>query len=365
MSRLCTSSRKSFRRPKVNESRLAVNDHATVRLPYPDGWYFACFVDELEQGRVLTRELVGEEIVIYRTQSGVICATKPYCPHMGAHLGHGGCVDGETIVCPFHGFAFDADGKCVRNAYGTKPPPNANLETMETREIAGIVLIWLHAHKLPPQWEIYPRWDHMPTARRVDTIIDHPQDIVENAVDWGHFPVVHGVDVRDYTIDMQERTLRVSARVSPARKARSFLTYLKGRIDAEFQGLGWGESEAEFPTVRFVMWILVAPRDPIRVDLAVAVHVRKFLWFKDTDKSLISRLILKIVSELVVTGLTFDTRRDYHVWQNKIYVEHPKLAKGDGPIINYRKWATQFYSTVPVQSLPREEPEQENNVRKV
>ena len=33
-----------------------------------------------------------------------------FCPHLGAHLGHGGTVDGCEIVCPFHGWQFDAEG---------------------------------------------------------------------------------------------------------------------------------------------------------------------------------------------------------------------------------------------------------------
>ncbi|WP_369123002.1 Rieske 2Fe-2S domain-containing protein [Streptomyces viridochromogenes] len=35
-------------------------------------------------------------------------------PHLGTHLGCGGWVDGENIVCPFHRFAFDLDAAVAR-----------------------------------------------------------------------------------------------------------------------------------------------------------------------------------------------------------------------------------------------------------
>ncbi|MFD4661130.1 Rieske 2Fe-2S domain-containing protein [Kitasatospora sp. NPDC058444] len=37
---------------------------------------------------------------------------------MGAHLGFGGTVEGDTLVCPFHRFAFGADGSCVSDPDG-------------------------------------------------------------------------------------------------------------------------------------------------------------------------------------------------------------------------------------------------------
>ena len=83
---------------------------------YPSGWYTAAFADEISPGEVATRTFMGREIVLYRTMSGELHAAEAYCPHLGAHLGRGGKVRGETIECPFHTFRFSADGKCVFHA---------------------------------------------------------------------------------------------------------------------------------------------------------------------------------------------------------------------------------------------------------
>ena len=70
---------------------------------------------------VLRRRFMGEDVVIYRTAGGVLRVVEPYCPHLGAHLGYGGKVQGEELVCPFHHFRFDASGACAATSYGTAP----------------------------------------------------------------------------------------------------------------------------------------------------------------------------------------------------------------------------------------------------
>lgn len=71
-----------------------------------------------------------------------------YCPHLGAHLGIGGTVEGETLRCPFHAFRFDTGGVCVATGYGTKPPPTARAR------------VWVWARQFYTQ----------PAARRPSTI---------------------------------------------------------------------------------------------------------------------------------------------------------------------------------------------------
>ncbi|WP_372455096.1 hypothetical protein [Streptomyces buecherae] len=43
------------------------------------------------------------------------------------------------------------------------------------------------------------------------------------------------------------------------------------------------------------------------------------------------------------------------MWENKIFLSHPRLATGDGPIGFFRHWARQFYSC-PAIGNPAEVP---------
>lgn len=61
--------------------------------PFPNGWFPIEISRKLAPGQHVSKHVLGQDLVIYRTESGV--AIGAYCPHMGAHIGHGGCVVGE------------------------------------------------------------------------------------------------------------------------------------------------------------------------------------------------------------------------------------------------------------------------------
>lgn len=95
---------------------------------------------------------MDEDIVLYRTRDGRPRAVHPYCPHLGAHLGAGGAVEGQNLVCPFHRFAFAPDGTCVGTPDG--PPPRARLQHHSISERNGFLFAWYEPDGAPPTWEI-------------------------------------------------------------------------------------------------------------------------------------------------------------------------------------------------------------------
>ena len=77
---------------------------------YPTGWYCIGWADDFAAGEVKTVHYFGEDIVCFRGESGQLYAIEPHCLHLGAHLGVGGKVVGERIVCPWHGWNWNGDG---------------------------------------------------------------------------------------------------------------------------------------------------------------------------------------------------------------------------------------------------------------
>ena len=57
--------------------------------------------------------LLDIKMAIYRTESGQIHLVRDLCPHRGVPLTKG-WVEGEEIVCPYHGLSFNGEGKCTR-----------------------------------------------------------------------------------------------------------------------------------------------------------------------------------------------------------------------------------------------------------
>ena len=89
-------------------SRLA--DHTTPFVR--NEWYVAGLSPEI--GRELTaRTLLGVEVLLYRREDGIPVALRNRCPHRSFPLSKGR-LEGDVVVCGYHGLAFADDGACVR-----------------------------------------------------------------------------------------------------------------------------------------------------------------------------------------------------------------------------------------------------------
>lgn len=313
------------------------------RLPYPNGWFAVAFSEDVPPGKVLRRRFMGEDVVIYRTRSGLPRVIDPYCPHLGAHLGYGGSVAGEEIVCPFHHFRFDSSGACTATGYGTKPP-NARLAVKRAVEVNGVIMVWRHASDGLPTWEVPEKAvSGFPSpARHMYTIIDHPQEVVENAIDIGHVgPIHHYKNPRvrkPMELDGPKFMIGPAAeRVFPVIGAVDIV------FDVEAYGLGYIWVNAKIPRLRAqaLFQAMATPVDPCRIDLRFTVSLKVGRPGRGPSKAMSG------LSRGLTIGLAqafwHDLSLDFPIWENKRFLDRPRLAKGDGPVMNFRKWAKQFY----------------------
>ncbi|WP_186319308.1 Rieske 2Fe-2S domain-containing protein [Streptomyces sp. SAJ15] len=336
------TSRRSGRRRGPSELSTA---QRTPRLPYPDGWFALAATTEVRPGGVVTRRLMGEDVVLYRTRSGRVRAVRPFCPHLGAHLGYGGTVRGENLVCPFHHFQFDPEGSCVRTGYGTAAP-KARLSTLECREVDGLVFVWWHALGAAPTWEIEPAppADFPRPYRTRRTLVEHPQDVVENIVDFGHFSPVHGTTaevVEEPRFDgaRMETTFRIHA---GAGRRSALVSSTAPLVRTVVEGLGaiYSEVESERPGLRMRVRLCPTPIDPVRVEMRMSTTAR----FTTARGGRADRALAALALRPLAWAAWHDMGDDFPIWEHKTYLERPRLAAGDGPIMKYRRWARQFYS---------------------
>lgn len=94
---------------------------------------------EITGGQVHTFNVAGEEVVAYRTLGGDLRVFEAHCPHQGAHLGHGGVLEGDCLSCPFHRFYFNPDGEFVGTKPGGRPKPQMKLNRVTHRVDEGRV----------------------------------------------------------------------------------------------------------------------------------------------------------------------------------------------------------------------------------
>ena len=139
-------------------------------------------------------KLLGRNIVVWRDGKGAVSALPDRCPHREAKLS-GGWVNEGCLVCPYHGWEFEAKGRCTRvpsSSDNVPPPPKAHLEPHGCQDLYG--LIWVCIGE--PKAEIpVMKWDSDPRFRRLNTPVDvwncSATRMVDNFLDITHFPYVH------------------------------------------------------------------------------------------------------------------------------------------------------------------------------
>ena len=119
----------------------------------PRGWFQLGWSPEIGAGEVRTFRCFGEELVLYRTTDGSLHVLDAFCQHLGAHLGHGGTIADDCIVCPFHGWSWGPDGANRGIPDSDQLNRSRRLKTWATCERNGVVFVWHDADDGEPQWE--------------------------------------------------------------------------------------------------------------------------------------------------------------------------------------------------------------------
>ncbi|MFE1312875.1 aromatic ring-hydroxylating dioxygenase subunit alpha [Streptomyces sp. NPDC058755] len=317
----------------------------TDELPYPSGWFYLARARELAPGSVLTRRFLDEDIVLSRTRGGRLRAVRPHCPHLGAHLGAGGTVRGENLVCPFHGFAFAPDGTCVGTPDG--PPPRACLEQHTLSERNGLVLAWYDPEGAAPTWEV-PDTAHagvVPTAAWSTEVRTHPQEIIENTLDHRYLPVPHHVDVQEVDLpNAQGPLLHTRPRLGPDRPP-AFRHRIRADRTFLMAGLGYLRVELPMPSLGLVsyLWAMHTPTGPRRTRMLVATACADLRRPEATGASLPRHGLHRAFARAMLKTAVGKVRQDLRNWNTKRYEPRPRLAVNDEGIGLFRHWARQFY----------------------
>jgi vanillate O-demethylase monooxygenase subunit len=153
--------------------------------------------------------LLGEPLVVVRHPNGVVAAFADECPHRGAPLSLGR-LEGEELVCAFHGWRFGRDGAatCIP-ALGAEAsiPSRARLKRpADVCERYGIVWIALEPARVPiPTWsdgDDDGLGEFSPTAHVSEVLAAYQTD---NLLDASHFPFLHrSLSTRNPLIGDQE-----------------------------------------------------------------------------------------------------------------------------------------------------------------
>jgi phenylpropionate dioxygenase-like ring-hydroxylating dioxygenase large terminal subunit len=173
---------------KVAES-LAQRD-----TPFIDNeWYVAAFADEI--GRALTkRTLLEKRVVLFRTGDGRAVALDDRCAHRSFPLS-AGTLDGDTLVCGYHGFRYDANGDCIEVPSQASCPKGIGVHAYPLAERGPLLWIWMgdaalaDESRIPDQrWMTSPDWV---CSKGYFHLQGNYVSLHENLLDLTHLSFVH------------------------------------------------------------------------------------------------------------------------------------------------------------------------------
>ena len=163
-----------------------------------NAWYAAAWDHELGRGKILARTVCNRKMALWRKADGALAAVEDACWHRLAPLSVGK-LDGDDIVCPYHGLAFDATGRCTRIPSQDRISPSTCVRAYPALDRNLLLWVWpgdpaLADPALLPDmhWNDDPEWagDGETLFARCDYRL-----FIDNLLDLTHEAFVHATSI--------------------------------------------------------------------------------------------------------------------------------------------------------------------------
>jgi phenylpropionate dioxygenase-like ring-hydroxylating dioxygenase large terminal subunit len=156
-------------------------------------WHPVARVSELVSGGPVAARLLGEDIVLWRSGDDYF-AWRDLCVHRGTRLSLGKVVDGASLECPYHGWTYGRDGRCILMPAHPEqtPPTKACVDVYHATVRHGVVWVALgDGSSSVPTFELMEEGGHQVLMSGPYRVRASGPRVVENFLDVGHFPFVH------------------------------------------------------------------------------------------------------------------------------------------------------------------------------
>ncbi|WAH60737.1 Rieske 2Fe-2S domain-containing protein [Pseudomonas silvicola] len=313
----------------------------------PTGWFQIGWSAEIPPGGVKPIKYFGHEMVAFRNRQGVLSVLDAHCPHMGAHLGYGGKVEGDCIACPYHGWQWNLQGENMLIPGEERRIPK-RLRKWHVVERHGLLLLWHDPAGGAPRegWDLPDLFDHPELPADVndfypcypDAIVFkpderiHPQLMTENAADTAHFRFTHGAPEDPVLLDFDTSTPVWQSQMGFFNKHTKEIAL---RLFARNAGVGLSFTIFDHGKLGRRLVLSCTPVDDDSSDLRVS-----YFFPRDPDSP---HVMPEHIRELArqTEGLF---EEDARMWRHQRFRQQPIFAKRD--VLGYRalrEWCKQFY----------------------
>jgi 3-ketosteroid 9alpha-monooxygenase subunit A len=317
----------------------------------PSGWFQIGWSTDFPPGTIAPKQYFGEDLVVFRSDDGTLRALDAYCGHMGAHLGYGGVVCGEHVICPFHGWEWNGEGQNVAIPYQDRPNRAVRMRAWPVMEQNDIVYLWHHDDGFGPSWsppDVFGAHGsdvadsdyhaaHPDGQIRFGALALDPFVVLDNAADPSHFKTVHETKAIPVVVSSEPEghlfrvKLGFGAKwvTDPTNTTADALDILEVGVGLSFTALG----STTNPYV-----VIVLATTPIDDETS---EMFQTVWLERADgDDEPGRL------EQRMYDATHQLPRDIDIWEHQRYVEHPAWAANEvRGFTAIRRWASSFFSS--------------------
>lgn len=319
---------------------------------YINFWYPIARATEVTADKPFKVQLLGLPFVAFRDETGAARVLADTCVHRGGSLG-AGWVKGGCVVCPYHGWRFGGDGRCVHIpslGADTKPPARAKVDSYPVQERYGIVFAFLGdlpEAERPPIYDIteydLPQWK---TQLYVLDLAAYYERSMENGLDPTHNEFVHPMQGAPMlSPEMQRKPLPVedipwgSKFYMPFGGRHTEDTALAGDLSGKRVGAAgsWHQGPNQLvtwidltATASFHQYLFEAPVDENRTRIFF-VNMRNWL-LEDKHDQRIEEVTLKVVGEDIGILERLNPVRTPDTTTKEI------LLPSDYGVVRYREW---------------------------
>lgn len=202
-------------------------------------WYLACLVDELKAHNPLKKKIVGEEMVVFRTQSGKIGVVEDRCCHRNVNLSLG-YVQGESIKCGYHGWEYNTQGACTcipSLPEGEKVPRTVRVKSYPVQVKHQAVWVYVGDEALMPQAAPIPPMDELdqyPLVYNYHYLDADLKLVAESLIDAYHINHVHRNSIKSFMGNLYGEDVNFNLNIQHNWMTGSYLRHNDGSIWEKF-----------------------------------------------------------------------------------------------------------------------------------
>lgn len=211
---------------------MPINDFKKSQGDLANHWYIIALESEIPSFKPVQRWVFGVPYVLFRDKENSIAVMEDRCPHRGAKLSEGTCING-TLKCPYHGWEFDSKAEIV-----SVPSEGPDFRTRDWKGFHvpsftqdGCVWIWTGAgiaQPPSPPWRFPKNNDPKACVYFMKTDFENQVGpLVQNFMDVPHTVFVHSKWFRNRSL------IKVPAKIQ-IENGRVKITYLQPKDSIGF-----------------------------------------------------------------------------------------------------------------------------------